>query len=208
MGDSAEQWVEAVDQVVGLEERAWLPRHSRGDRDAFARLLAAYRRPVYGYLARFGVDEAARDDLFQEIFLKVHASAGSYRPARPLHPWIFTIVANTVRNHFRSRARDRAVSLERPEDAPDPRPSPECVVHGRDMLRRLERAIAALPFAQREVVVMAGVDGLRLNEVAEALGIPLNSVKTHLRRGRLRLAKTLAQYQAPEDSGRRDHADL
>lgn len=208
MGDFAERWAEPVERIVGLDERAWLPRHCRGDADAFAELLAAYRRPVYSYLARFGVDAMARDDLFQEIFLKIHASAGSYRPARPLRPWIFTIVANTVRNHFRSRARHRAVPFERADETPDPSPSTEAVAHGREMARWLEEAMAALPLPQREVLVMTSVDGLRMHEVAEALGMPLNTVKTNLRRGRLRLAKALAQLEAPRAPETGDHANL
>ena len=69
--------------VVDLEERTWLARHRRGDAGAFPALMAAYRRPVYSYLVRGGVAEADRDDVFQAIFLKIHAAAGSYDPARP-----------------------------------------------------------------------------------------------------------------------------
>ena len=87
--------------VVDLEERAWLPRHCRGDRNAFEALLAAYRRPIYNYLVRTGVAAADRDDIFQNIFLKVHRAAQSYQSSRPLRPWLFTIAANTVRTHFR-----------------------------------------------------------------------------------------------------------
>ena len=66
--------------------------------------MAAYRRPVYSYLVRSGVADADRDDVFQGIFLKIHTAAGSYDPTRPLAPWLFTIVANSVRNHFRDRS--------------------------------------------------------------------------------------------------------
>ena len=83
-------------RVVELEERSWLGRHCRGDQSAFPALLTAYRRPVYSYLVRSGVAEAERDDLFQSIFLKIHAAAKSYKPNLPLAPWLFTIAANTA----------------------------------------------------------------------------------------------------------------
>src|SRR5687768_12742063 len=89
--------------VVMLEERRLLSRHLEGDQQAFTELVRAYRSPVYGYLVRCGVAESARDDLFQEVFLKIHGAAKSYTPERDLKPWLFTIVANTVRSHFRRK---------------------------------------------------------------------------------------------------------
>ena len=59
-------------------------------------LVSRYRAAVYSYLVRCGVAEADRDDLFQEIFIRIHRAASRYRPDCPLHPWLFTIVANAV----------------------------------------------------------------------------------------------------------------
>ena len=184
-------------RVVDLEERTWLPRHCRGDAAAFPALLEAYRRPVYSYLVRYGVAAADRDDVFQSIFLKVHAAAGSYQPARPLVPWIFTIVANTVRNHRRDgRVREVAVSDDEAPESADPRPGPERVAEARETVAWLERAIAALPAAQREVLLLTAIAGFRQLEVAETLDMPVNTVKTHLRRARLTLAKAMADRDA------------
>ena len=94
-------------RVVDLKELQWLPRHVRGDDDAFPALMEAYRAPVWNYLARCGVSLSLREDLFQDIFLKIHQSAASYRAAWPLRPWVFTIAANTLRNHVRDRQRYR-----------------------------------------------------------------------------------------------------
>ena len=74
---------------------------------------------IGAYLVRAGVAEADRDDLFQAVFLRVHKAAGSYQPSRPLAPWLFTIVANVVRNHFRDKgplAEDES-ALEQQADA-------------------------------------------------------------------------------------------
>ncbi len=80
-----------------------LVAHREGDRDAFSQLVERYRRPVFGYLVRCGIAEADRDDLFQEIFIKIHQRAGQYDTERPLHPWLFTVVANTVRTYLRKQ---------------------------------------------------------------------------------------------------------
>ena len=194
--------------VVRLEERAWLARHCRGDAAAFPALLEAYRRPVYAYLVRTGVAEADRDDLFQSVFLKVHAAAGSYDSARPLAPWIFTIVANTVRNHFRDRPSRHTVDDDQAvQELADSAPGPERVAQGRQAVARLEAAMAALPLVQREVLVLTAIGGLRQQEVAEALELPLNTVKTNLRRARLTLAKALA-VAADEAPKGGHHEDL
>jgi RNA polymerase sigma-70 factor, ECF subfamily len=185
--------------VVDLEERTWLARHRRGDTSAFPALMAAYRRPVYSYLVRSGVADADRDDVFQAIFLKIHAAAGSYDPARPLAPWLFTIVANSVRNHFRDLFGGFGTALadDDPPDPPDPNPDPERIASARQTLVWLEGALTALPLAQREVLLLVAIVGLRQQDVALALDLPLNTVKTHLRRARLALAARLAERNAP-----------
>jgi RNA polymerase sigma-70 factor (ECF subfamily) len=191
-------------QLVDFDERRLLPRHCSGDPNAFPELLAAYRAPVYSCLIRHGVEAGMRDDLFQEIFLKVHRAAPNYQPSRPLRPWLFTIVANTVRNHFRDR-RDHELALAEGTEANlhHPGPDAEEIVEAKETAARLERAIARLPLPQREVVVLTCIEGLGQKEVAAALQIPVNTVKTYLRRARLRLARALPRRgddEGPEQS--------
>jgi RNA polymerase sigma-70 factor (ECF subfamily) len=165
-----------------------LAAHRRGDREAFPRLVEQYRRPVYGYLFHCGVSEPDRDDLFQEIFVRVHQRAGTYDAARPLHPWLFTVVANVVRTYFRKHNRRLFFSAGPPsQDVRDHAPDGEALASARETSDWLERAIQALPLAQREVLILAAIESLPLNDIASVLDIPLNTVKTHLRRARLRL---------------------
>jgi RNA polymerase sigma-70 factor (ECF subfamily) len=209
---SSERAIEALEQrrdVVDLEERTWLARHRRGDTSAFPALMAAYRRPVYSYLVRSGVPAADRDDVFQGIFLKIHSAAGSYDATRPLAPWLFTIVANSVRNHFRDRSGPiLLVENDDPPDAPDPNPGPEHIATARATLAWLEQALLALSPAQREVLLLTAIVGLRQQDIAESLNLPLNTVKTHLRRARLALATGLAKRSAPQGATGDEHEQL
>jgi RNA polymerase sigma-70 factor (ECF subfamily) len=192
--------------VVDLEQRTWLSRHRDGDARAFPALMAAYRRPVYSYLVRTGVADADRDDVFQTIFLRIHAAAESYDSSEPLAPWLFTIVANTVRNHARAGASHlRVVADDDPPDAPDPSPSPERATAARQTLARLENLLKTLPSAQREVLLLITIAGLPQQAVADALEIPLNTVKTHLRRARLALVAGLACDDAPTECAGDSH---
>ena len=198
------------ESVVALGERSWLPRHVRGDAAAFPALLAAYRRPIYGYLARAGIDEAERDDLFQVNFLRIHRAAGDYRPTLPLAPWLFTIAANVVRNHFHDSARPgQVVALDGlAEVVADPAPDPERTAAARLTLAWLEEALAALPEARRQVLLLVAVVGLGQGEVAAALEMPLGTVKTHLRRARLALARELAGREDPSKKDGEGDDDL
>ena len=88
--------------------------------------------------------------------------------------------------------RDENSPRETTADLADPSPDPERIAGARQAVAQLEAAMAELPLAQREVLLLTAIAGLKLHEVAEALGLPLNTVKTQLRRARLALAKALA----------------
>ena len=191
--------------VVELEERKWLARHQTGDTNAFAELLAAYQRPIYSYLVRSGIPESVRDDIFQDIFLKIHAAAASYQSSQPLRPWLFTIAANTVRNHFRAQRSHSHVSWEQTEQDPvDPQPGIEKQIESNNTVTWLEHTIPTLPLAQREVLLLTAIEGLRLQDTATVLNMPLNTVKTHLRRARLTLTKALAKRETTDSEGTSD----
>jgi RNA polymerase sigma-70 factor (ECF subfamily) len=169
-----------------------------GEPGAFAELVQRYRAPVYSYLARCGVPADDRDDLFQEIFIRIHRGAGTYSPERPLHPWIFTVVANVVRTFLRRR-RVRELVYGELVEVPEPRtvePDGERLAVARQTMDWLEQRIQRLPLKRREVLLLACIQSRPLKEVAEILGMPVNTVKTHLRRARLTLASELAALNA------------
>ena len=172
-----------------------LARHRAGDPDAFGELVARYRAPVYGYLVRTGVAADVRDDLFQEIFLRIHGAAASYRADAPLHPWVFTIVANTVRSHYRKLRVRRLVFAEAASELPDPpdeEPDAHELASARETAAYLEAALRRLPDRQREVVLLCCVEKLAAAEVGQILGVPPATVRTRLARGRAALARLVA----------------
>jgi RNA polymerase sigma-70 factor (ECF subfamily) len=192
--------------VMPEGEGQLLLRHLRGDRSAFAELVGAYRAPVYSYLVRCGVKSNDCDDLFQDIFIKIHHAASTYDSSRPLHPWLFTIVCNTVRNHLRRQRVQQLVFAEPRVEEQPPEPADmaadgERLSVARQTVQFLEEEIQRLPLAQREVVVLAAVERKAMKEVASMLGLKINTVKTHLRRGRLALARALVRRDRPREEG-------
>lgn len=191
----------------GADERALLALHAAGDARAFAEIVERYRAPVYGYLVRCGVDRTTRDDVFQEIFMRVHGAAHRFGDEeKPFRPWLFAIVTNTVRTHWRKQRVRSIVAVARGEatertieHAADPAPNGEAISLAKETASFIERAIESLPLQQREVVVLACVEHMTMEDVAGALEIPVNTVKTLLRRARMTLASQLARRSARAD---------
>ena len=196
--------------VIDLEERNWLPRYCRGDQQAFEQLLHAYRKLVFTFLYRYGIQASNRDDLFQDIFLKVHQSAHRYRPSEPLRPWLISIVLNTVRNFRRDRGRRKhfmshlkAVTGDSSTDknisgmsASNPlNEGPDEQLEQHTTVKWLEQRITTLPERQREVLVLSTMKGLRMKDISIILAMPEGTVKTHLRRARLALSESLVQRE-------------
>jgi len=178
--------IEAVPQPT----ECLLVAHRDGDRDAFSQLVERYRRPVFGYLVRCGIAEADRDDVFQEIFIKIHQRAHQYDAARPLHPWLFTVVANTARTYLRKQKLRNYFVWEPAPDIQDDAPDAESLASARQTKAWLERAIQAIPMPQREVLILATIENLPLKDIASILDMPINTVKTHVRRARMRLVES------------------
>jgi RNA polymerase sigma-70 factor (ECF subfamily) len=198
-------------RVIPISERLLFERYRGGEREAFAPLVHAWRARVFGYLTRCGVPAADRDDLFQEVFLRIHRAAlrvpvtghvaDELAPSEEapesgsLVPWMMTITVNVVRSHFRKATVRSVVSLEERagDDVPAPTRGPEAELTTRETAQWMERAIAALPLEQREALVLSAIDGMEIAEVARVVGAPAETVKTRVRRARLALADARAR---------------
>jgi RNA polymerase sigma factor (sigma-70 family) len=191
MGPSARGAIGGKAAEAG-DERQLLPRYAAGHAESFSELVRRFRAPLYGYIIRCGVPPSAADDLFQEVFFSVHRAAASYRPSQPLKPWLFTITANAVRSHFRKRSVFQRVfsSAEIYEPAAG-EPSLQVAREGAELASYLDEHVRALPLKQREVVLLCCIEQLSLEETSSTLQMPLESVKTNLKRGRAALQKAL-----------------
>jgi RNA polymerase sigma factor (sigma-70 family) len=180
-----------VDELLG--------RHAGGDPSAFGELLACLREPVHRYLYRCGLPREAREDLLQEIFMRIHLHAHTFVPDRSARAWVFAVAANAVRSHFRHQTSQRRHGLTAAtpvEELPGEAASSEAFAQAQQTLDVLAQALRGLPLAHREVVALCCIEGLSQAEAAEILEMPLNTVKTNLRRARFALAKALASAEA------------
>jgi RNA polymerase sigma-70 factor (ECF subfamily) len=174
---------------------------SRGDKQAFGRLVDLHKRAVYGLCLRILRHPEDARDAAQEAFVRAYAALGTYDTAQPFAPWLLRI----ARNHCLDVARRRGVRpIEVPLDA-DPEdggvrePSDPSAPRADEVLERRERegsvlaAVSALPANYREVVELFHVDHLSYKEIAQAMDVPIGTVMTWLHRARAKLRGQLAR---------------
>lgn len=169
-----------------------------GDIAAFDTLVGRWDRKIQGVIFRLvGSHEEARD-VSQETFLKAYRALGTFKREARFSSWLYQIAVNATRDRLRRRRRRNDLSLDDVDESTesalrDGSPTAFELVETRDLSRLVAAAIAELPDEQREVVILKEYQGLTFPEIADALDVPLSTVKTRLYRGlgqlRLRLER-------------------
>lgn len=176
-----------------FDEPALVQRCRSGTDDAaFGELVGRYKDLVYGLVLRVGPDRSQADDLAQDVFLKIHRGLPYFRGDARLSTWIYRIVMNVC-----AQAQSRP-SVEVPLDRGPDRPSidpggADAAFADLELRDRLEKAIAQLPEHYRFLIAAHHLRGVQYEALAEALDIPLGTVKTHLYRAKRLLREILSR---------------
>lgn len=177
----------ATDEALAVKARD-------GDQDAFAELVRRYQQGVVNLAYRLVGNREEALDLSQEIFLRVYENLDRFDPRRPFRPWLYRIATNYCYDFLRRQGRRRdsveEVSLAEGEAVANGHVDPEDALLQGEVQRVVEEVIASLPARYRPVVILRYVEGMSYQEIAEALQLPLGTVKTYLHRSRelLRIA--------------------
>ena len=173
---------------MGPTDEELVEEFQRGDPYAFDVLVGRWERKIQGAVYRImGPEEDARD-LCQETFLKAYRALATFKKEARFSSWLYQIALNVCRDRLRRRKSRPQVSLdelmEGGEIAPAGRgPSPLDLIEARDLSRVVAAAVDSLPQEQREVIVLKEYEGLTFLEIAQALDVPISTVKTRLYRG-------------------------
>lgn len=173
-----------------LSDEQLLAAYQRGDTDAFAQLMGRYEKELYHFLVRFVGQTSLAEEAFQEAFLQVHLSADRFETHRRFRPWLYTIAANKARDLLRSRARRPSVQITVGDDENSEadlwahllreETTPEHLLDQKEQKERVRQVVSEMPEHLREIVVMAYFQQLSYKDMAEALQIPLGTVKSRL----------------------------
>jgi RNA polymerase sigma-70 factor (ECF subfamily) len=163
-----------------------------GDANAYSALVERYGGRVFNIALRITGDADAANDCAQEAFIRAYRALHQYDPTLPFGPWLYRITTNASLNHVqRWHARETPVD-ELPERPTENDLGPEATAVRREEVAEVVAAMAELPSAYRAALTLRHMQQLSYQEVADALEIPLGTVKTHLHRARAALKVRLA----------------
>ncbi len=164
-----------------------------GRPELFDELVRRYERELYRYLARYTGDSTLAEDVFQNTFLQVHLKKDLYEDGRPVRPWFYAIATHQAVDALRKAGRHPTVSLDRKSGGDGTTelgalidlmvaegPSPLANLQTRERAEWVRSSIARLPVILRETLLMAYYQDLKYREIAEALDIPVGTVKSRL----------------------------
>lgn len=192
-GEMAFQTAEGLAGHAGTE-RSLVDLCRKGDAEAFSRLVSLHEGMVYGLAIRLLGDAEEAKDLAQDVFLQVYRTLHRFEGRSSLKTWIYRIVVNHSRNRqrwWRRRRRDRACGLDDisaqdelklTERSPGQSPY-EALARG-EKARRMQKALSALSFDHRAILLLREVEELSCEEIATALSVPEGTVKSRLSRAR------------------------
>jgi len=176
-------------------DEALAVRAADGDERAFAALVGRHKGALYRVARRYVGDADDAYDIVQASFVSAWSALGRYDPARKFASWLRTIAINKCRDHARRAAVRRLFMIPgAARDAgmvADPQQGAEAASIARDRLEALDHAIAALPRALKEPLVLTIFAGLSQAEAGQELGISAKAVETRLYRARRALAETI-----------------
>jgi len=182
------------------DEQELIGRLQRGDRKAFAKLVATFEKSVYRICWRFFMNEEDALDAVQEVFIKVYRAIGRFEGRASLKTWIYRIASNTCISIAEKKKREKEGLLQTFMTwwAGEIQETPEEEILDRE-IRDLNRKIVAdkvaqLPEAYRMPVILKDMEGMPLEKIAEILEVPLGTVKSRINRGRRILQESLQAY--------------
>lgn len=180
-------------------ELALVARLRAGDTTAFDEVHDCFNRPLFNFLARLSSRRDVAEDLLEETWLRLVARAPALRADTRLASWLFTVARNLYVSYCRSRLlQDSHLGgLMGLWPCGFPSATPFETTAASETEGRIEAALAALPVACREALLLVGIQGLNAAEAAEACGISPEAMRQRLSRARTLMARRLAERSAP-----------
>lgn len=183
---------------------ALVRRAQAGDRQALSELVQSQQTYVYSIAMSLMHNPADAADMTQEAFVRLLRSLGTYRAETKFTTWLYRLVTNICLDGLRRRGRP-VDSLDEPASGLDDAQTagerladndrwsqPDEEITLRESATEVRTAIASLPPPQRLALTLHYFEDLRYEDIAETMGLPLNTVKSHIRRGKERLALVLS----------------
>lgn len=169
-----------MEQTCGFDETVVVDRARQGDFCAFAELVERYEASVFRLARHFTRSQGDAEEVLQRAFLEAYEGLGELPGEAEFHPWLIRIVVSQALMRPRPRKKDRAVSPDTPFE-----------VKNREIL---DRALESLRPVLRAVFVLRDMEGIRTEDTAAMLRLPVPVVRRRLLRARMQLRVRLSPY--------------
>ncbi len=170
-------------------------RFQKGDERAFEELVRRHTRGLLNLVYRYLGDASRAEDVAQDIFVKVYRARMKYEPKAKFSTWLYRIAVNHCLNEIRAR-RAQPASAAPADDLLEESSGehPDARLHRLELQQAVKRALDALPETQRLAVLLARYEEMSYGEIAQAMGLSLEAVKSLLFRAKENLKQALARY--------------
>lgn len=186
----------------GLDDSQLIARAQEGDRGAFDVLIRRHERRAYQYAYRLTQNQDDAADIVADAFVRVNSALKNFRGQSAFGTWLYRIITNCALDFRKKDKSSRTVSLdagpqgqgmevERQIEDDGPGPTEEAERSAREAA--VQDALSKMPDYQQAMLVMYHVENLAYEEIAEALDLPLGTVKSRLNRARLALRDLLSK---------------
>jgi RNA polymerase sigma-70 factor (ECF subfamily) len=175
-------------------------RVQRGDKRAFELLVSKYQRKLMRLVSRLVRDQAEAEDVVQEAFIKAYRALPQFRGDSAFYTWLYRIGINTAKNYLVTQGRRAPTSTE--ADAEEAETfddgehlrdinTPESMLATKQIAETVNVAMDALPEELRMAITLREIEGLSYDEIAEAMGCPIGTVRSRIFRAREAIAEKL-----------------
>jgi RNA polymerase sigma-70 factor (ECF subfamily) len=178
-------------------ESELLDRAQGGDAEAYGELIRRNQDYIYNAVYHLVGSVPDAEDLAQDVFVKAFKAIDRFRRQSKFSTWLYGIMLNTVRNHWRRKRTIYSLDAGGDEDSPSPDPEsdadgPAEMAQRRERVRAVRQAIGRISEDLREILVLRDLQGLTYEELQEALDLPAGTVKSRLYRARAALKDELS----------------
>ncbi len=174
-----------------LIDKMILVRAQAGDLEAFEYIVFFYEKAIYNYCLRLVKNSQNAKDATQETFIKVYTHRTSIDPEKNIKTWIFTIATNTVYDFLRGKKRKSEISLD---DNLETISSSEAYYQEEGVALDVDNALNNINPEYKKALLLCYQQGFEYQEIADTLRISINTVKTHIKRGKEQLKEILKEY--------------
>jgi RNA polymerase sigma-70 factor (ECF subfamily) len=165
-----------------LEDKLLLLKFKRGSPDALRRIYEKYKDELLALAVALSDDRAAAEDALHDVFVSFARYSDKLRLRTSLKSYLSSCIANRVRNLKHAKSQ-KAVQLDRMENFGKDCDRPDCLAISAELYRRIERAMAELPYDQRETIILHLQSGMRFRTIAESQDVSINTIQSRYRYG-------------------------